>query len=475
MRGAPRMRALEGRVFLMLQGPQSVFFKELSRCLTSRGARILKVQLCGGDVFLWNFCSRRVKSGAQQLLFRGRSSEWIQYVAALIDEEQVSDLLVYSDWRPLHQDAILIAKSRGVKVWVFEEGYLRRGYSTLEQGGVNGRSSMPMTSTELVAEASELPPFEVAPSPPPNPIRTKVLYAIYHHMGNVILYFLFPHYHTHRPHNIFVELIGILPRYLMRGRRKLRSARALSSFLRKNTPFFFYPLQLNSDSQIQLYSPYIRQEEAITHVIASFARRAPKDARLLIKNHPLDNGLTPYRSFITNIAEALGVGHRVTYVEDGNLKPLIRRSCGVVLINSTVGLTALLEHKPVFCLGMSIYNLPGLAQSVRDSSLDDFWEHTIPPNKYMLQAFCRLLNQRALIRGNFYGELGREYACADAAARFAGEQGLKTVFLGHSRHSLRMLKRSAPGLQGTGYAAGAAGGTAASSADTGEDTGRSHE
>jgi capsular polysaccharide export protein len=41
----------------------------------------------------------------------------------------------------------------------------------------------------------------------------------------------------------------------------------------------------------------------------------------------------------------------VLYAEGGALVPLIKRSAGVVTINSTVGTTALIESRPVKVLG----------------------------------------------------------------------------------------------------------------------------
>ena len=396
---------LQGRVFLMLQGPQSKFFVQLAQRLTGLGGRVIKVNLCGGDLLLWG----RGVPGTHCLNYHGRACNWPAFVSGLFAANAVTDLLVYGDWRPLHQDAVLIAKDRGIAVWVFEEGYLRRGFSTMEAGGVNGRSSLPRDAETIREQAQVLPPFKEGETFEES-IFLKVRYAIAHHFGNVLFFPLFLFYRTHRPHNILVELTGILPRYLTRGRRKLRSARVLGKFLRSGRPYFFYPLQLSSDSQIQLYSPYIRQEEAITTVIASFARYAPQDSLLLIKDHPLDNGMTPYASFISSMASALGCADRVLFVADGNVNALVARARGVVLINSTVGLTALLAKKPVYCLGFAIYAVPGLAQWAGRQQLADFWQSPQQPDPDMLQSFCRVLKRYALIPGNFYTLQGMQRA-----------------------------------------------------------------
>lgn len=422
---APMDMDFTGRHILMLQGPQSRFFWQTAQELTSRGARVIKVNLCGGDVFLWG----RPPQGVTTLCYHGRACNWPQYVQQLYQKYAITDLLLYGDWRPLHQDALLIARDQGIRIWVFEEGYLRGSFSTLERDGVNGRTALPHTIEEVKAKAAVLPPF--APGRGyQDSIVDKVRFAIQHHVGNVLLFPLFVFYRTHRPHNILVELIGILPRYLLRHRRRLRSAKTVQRVLSRKSPFYFYPLQLSSDSQIQLYSPYIRQEEAITTVIASFAKFAPRDSILLIKDHPLDNGLAPYASFIASMSAALGCRDRVFFTADGNVNALIAKSRGVVLINSTVGLTAILRGKAVFCLGFAIYALKGLASWSAESRLDDFWTRSQQPDPEAVEAFCRVLQAEALIPGNFYSPDGLSDAIAGTLARLhagGAEQAQTTV------------------------------------------------
>ncbi|HAV07943.1 MAG TPA: capsule biosynthesis protein CapA, partial [Rhodobacteraceae bacterium] len=61
--------------------------------------------------------------------------------------------------RPIHATAIRVAKARGLKVHVFEEGYLRPYWVTYERNGANGHSRlMGMSVAEMTAalERSDL-------------------------------------------------------------------------------------------------------------------------------------------------------------------------------------------------------------------------------------------------------------------------------------------------------------------------------
>lgn len=399
---------LSSHRFLLLQGPQSGFFHCLSQALTREGASVFKVNFCGGDVFLWGL--------KNAFLYRNDVYHWPEWIGQVFRKYQITDLCLYGDWRPLHWEAVRLAKLLSIRVWVYEEGYIRNGYSTLEEFGVNGRSLLPRTAHrihEMARELQELEPIETV-----NDIRDKVNGAIRHHVGNFLLWPFFRHYRTHRPTNIAFELMGILPRYLTRHKRHRESEKRLEAFYGDDSPYYFFPLQLNSDSQIQLYSPYTRIQEALASVMTSFALYAPRGTRLLIKNHPLDNGLLDYETFIKSFATELGLLDRVTFVEDGSTSKMIQSCKGVVLVNSTVGLMALEVGKPVYCLGQSVYNIQGLTQSLPLDSLDNFWNNPLIPDSQLFKEFKLILQNQALVRGNFYSYKGIEVAVNDSLSRF---------------------------------------------------------
>lgn len=400
---------LRGRRFLLLQGPQSGFFRLLAEQLEAAGARVDKVCFCGGDVFLWGF--------RKSHWYRGDLYSWPAWIGACYRDLGITDVCLYGDWRPRHWEAVRLARARGIRVWVFEEGYLRSGFSTLERNGVNGRSRLPREPEFYRRYGALLPDPEVKNVE--NDIRDKVWKAILHHTGNVLLWPVFHKYRTHRPTNIFFELLGILPRFLTRKRRQARSKAVYQAFCKDSRPYYFFPLQLVSDSQIQLYSPYVRVQEAIADVISSFARFAPPATRLLIKNHPLDNGLIRYGTFIQSFSKELGLDDRVTFVEDGSTADMIHGARAVVLVNSTVGLMALDQNKPVFCLGTSVYNLRGLTESEPDQSMHKFWRAPHGPDQTLYRDFKRVLAFQALVHGNFYSPHGMSLAAADSLKRFA--------------------------------------------------------
>lgn len=418
---------MKKRVFLMLQGPQSPFFSALSNELVDNLAEVYKLNLCGGDSLIWLYNKLKHKNKAKVFSYHRHKKHFPLFIKNFYITKGVTDILVYGDWRPFHHEAILIAKSLNINVWVYEEGYLRGSFSTMERDGVNGRSHMMSYKDnidyyyqKICNEQTFVPTFS-RPT-----IYNKVKYAIIHHVGNVLLFPFYCFYHTHRPHNILVELIGIVPRFFLRHNRKLKSAQTLYKFFKSKAPFYYYPLQLNSDAQVQLYSPYIRQEDTLITVISSFAKHAKEDHRLLIKNHPLDNGLIDYGAYIKAVAIAFNVANRVTYVQDGNNNILINKCKSVVLINSTVGLSALMAGKNVYCLGSSIYTTAGLAYNIKTLRLDDFWNIQSSIDKDKLDKYIKVLTYNCLISGNFYTKEGIAQACKCSLIKFKiGDQNGK--------------------------------------------------
>lgn len=400
--------------YLFLQGPHGPFFRRLGLELDRRGHTVIRVNLCGGDVVDWPSPHAR--------LYQGRSSDWGRWIARLMDQESITDLLVFGDWRPLHYAAILLARLRGARVWAFEEGYLRPHYITMEADGVNGRSSLPRTPEGLRAVLAASDPVG-AVEPVPNPLSARMKLAVRYAVGQAFLWPLFPLFRTHRPRNVWVESAGWAWRVLGEGKRRRASVAAIHRIYRSRCRYFLFPLQLDSDSQVRRYSPFSGMKEAIAYVLASFARSAPAGVHLVVRNHPLDNGLIDYRRFIAGFGAACGVADRVHFVETGNARLMLDKSEGVVVLNSTIGLSALRRTLPVYCVGTSVYAMPGLAASPERQALDEFWRAPEAPDATVLSDFVEVLKRRALVNGAFYTDKGMALAAREVLERLERAAG----------------------------------------------------
>lgn len=394
----------ERRVFLFLQGPSSPIFAKIASRLEARGHACLRINLNPGDQIFW-----RRKGGYN---YRGRDGrDWCTYIAAFLDRHGVTDVVLLGEERPYHIAAIEAAKHRGIAVAVVEMGYLRPDWLTLERDGMSSNSHFPNDPHEIVDAACDLPEPDWTRRHTQS-FAAEAGYDLLYNLPNVFLWFLFPHYRRHALFHPLTEYAGWVMR-LAGGRKRTVAATALvESVLDASTPFFVFPLQLQTDFQLRAHSPYNDQREAITDVLTSFSIHAPGMASLIVKVHPLDNGLINWQAYIGALSRKLGIGGRVRFLDGGDLNALLTKTSGVVTINSTVGLHALQQGKPVKVLGTAVFDIAGLSDQ---APLDQFWAAPQSPQAAVRSAFFRLLAAAIQVRGNFYSAGGTD-AGADAIA-----------------------------------------------------------
>lgn len=393
------------RSFLFLQGPHGSFFPRLGVALVANGHRVRRINFNGGDRATW----------PEGDSFRGFERSWPQHVERYMARHAITDLIVFGDARPAHSVAIVAAAASNIRVHVFEEGYIRPDWITLEREGVNGNSRLPRDPEWYVREARALPPVPDH-SPIPSFSTGRGWAAFFYYAEVMLQHWRFPFHRTHRDRDPVWEGITYLRRF---RKREEEAALIAKDILRiADRTFFLFPLQLNSDYQIRIHSPFGTMYRAIDVVLESFARAAPSSVALLIKEHPLDSGLNAWRTVIYARAAELGIADRVVFVEHGDLLQMVEDAEGMVVINSTSGTLALARGKPVKALGDPVYDIAGLTDP---QPLDAFWSAPQPPATGLYDAFCRVLVSRCLIYGAFLSDVGIEMLVEKSALRLIAE------------------------------------------------------
>ncbi|MCE2566097.1 capsule biosynthesis protein [Komagataeibacter sp. FNDCF1] len=386
--------ARESRKFLLFQGLMGPFFRRVGIALRKAGYEVYKINFNGGDQLFW-----RLPNG---LNFTGSSAQWPDFVRKVIRDHGITDVMLFGDCRPLHRVAISICHEMQVRVYVFEEGYIRPDWVTLELDGVNGYSQLPRDPEWYVERAAQLPPL--APHVRvPSSFRRRALEAVAYNAADILTRWYFSHWNDYRPWHPWIEGIGWLRRLKNREAAEDRTRATMAEVRDRALPYMLFPLQLDADAQIRLHSEFKGNEGAIDYVLQSFARHAPPDLYLLVKEHPLDNGVKDWRKLVMRIARKYGVQERVRYLECGDIALLVREARGVVTINSTTGTLALASGVPVITLGQAIYDIPGITYQ---KNLNDFWCNPPPPDEKIFNAFRRVLIDRCLIEGGFFSEEG---------------------------------------------------------------------
>ncbi|WEX77937.1 capsule biosynthesis protein [Sinorhizobium numidicum] len=394
---------LPRRTFLFLQGPSSPIFTKIAARLEAWGHACLRINLNAGDQIFWR------RPSAHN--YRGSISDWPAYVDAFIRRHAVSDLVLLGEERPYHQAALAAARRLGISVFVVEMGYLRPDWLTLERGGMSSNSHFP-TDPEQILQAAAAVPEPDWQRRYAQTFLAEAAYDLLYNLPNVFLWFLFPGYRRHGIFHPLAEYAGWVTRLATAKRQQRVAEDAIRALLSKGCSYFVYPLQLETDYQLRAHSPFNSQKEAIRDILVSFTRHAPPASRLAVKVHPLDNNLVPWRRIISTDAATLGISDRVVYLDGGNLDLLAAGSAGIVTVNSTAGLHALKQGRPVKVLGEAVFDIPGLADQ---QPLETFWTGPQPPDPALSAAMFRLMANSIQVRGNFYSSAGTE-AGAEAIA-----------------------------------------------------------
>jgi capsular polysaccharide export protein len=387
-------------VILLLQGPPSIFWCELAKAFEAVGVKTRHVNFSLGDQVFWP------KRGA--LNFRKPLSEWPAYLTELIVKENVTDILYYADQLPYHLVAADVAKRLGVTCHAIEYGYLRPDWITLERGGMGRLSHFPNQPAQISAIARQVGPADLVVRYPHTFFQesaNEVLYNLAAYFGRLF----FPGYQSDKYYDPFFEYLMWLPRFF----RKSKTLPADYTNADR-PPFYLLALQLQSDYQIRANSPYSHLSEMIDEVIQSFAAHAPASARLLVKQHPLDNGLEKWEKVVPRIAARHGVAERVDFIEQGNVGTLLHTASGVIVVNSTLGLHSIKVGCPTIALGSAIYDIEGLTHQ---GGLASFWGNPSPVDTSLRDDYIKALAASVQVKGDFYNRDGRKVAIAEIVQR----------------------------------------------------------
>lgn len=398
------------RSFLFLQGGGSPFFARLADQLKADGHAVFRINFNGGDRAYWG--------GRPASNFRGTLDELPVYCEENFRAWNISDIVLYNDRRPVHLPAIALAKQRGVRVHVFEEGYFRPFFLTLERGGVTGNSRLPRDADWYREAGKRLPDYPDG-RPFTHGFRSRAMHDIAYEVANLANPLRFPRYRSHVPYNRWVGYAAHIRRFAKYPFYMPRDRALIERLVRGRAPFFFLPLQLESDAQIRHYSPFNNMSELIGRVMGSFSRNAPPDCRLVIKNHPLDPGFVNYSRLIARLAREMDVAGRIDYVDTGDASTLVPLARGVVTVNSTVGISSLMLNRPTVVLGTAIYNLPGLTFQ---GTLDAFWRGAPPPDAELFRRFRNTVIHATQIHGGFYTSEGVALAVASSRPLLPAER-----------------------------------------------------
>ena len=386
------------RRFLFLQGPHGPFLRQLARMLRAAGATVWRVGFNAGDAAFW-------WRDPGYLPFSAPLTDWPATLATLLEARQITDLVIYGDTRPIHAEAVRQAQAAGIRIHVFEEGYLRPYWVTYERGGSNGHSRLMDLSVAEMEQRLAQSDIDM-PTPPAHwgDMRQHVFYGALYHWFVMFRNRRYPHYKPHRALPVRQEARAYTKGLLLMPFHALERRWTTARIRAGGYPYHMALLQLEHDASFQAHSPFATMAEFVQVVIDGFAKGAPGHHHLVFKAHPLDNGQSPLREIIRAQAVAKGVADRVHHVRGGKLAQLLGDARSAVTVNSTAGQQVLWRGIPLKTFGTAVYDKPDF---VSDQPLPAFFASPTRPDATAYRVYRRFLLETSQVPGGFYSAGGR--------------------------------------------------------------------
>lgn len=402
----------DGRTFLFLQGPHGPFFYRLARMLTRAGATVWRVGFNAGDQAFWP--DRR-----SYIAYPDTPENWPETFDTLLSDKGVTDLVLYGDTRPIHAQAVAAARAAGLRIHVFEEGYLRPYWVTYERGGTNGHSRLMDMSVAQMRSALENSDMDSALPPASwGDMRHHIFYGALYHGFVLLMNRRYRNFRPHRALGVGKEFHLYLKRLFLMPAQAIERRIATLRVTRGGFPYHLALLQLEHDASFQAHSPFSTMTEFLDCVITGFAAGAPPHHHLVIKAHPLEDGRAPIRRELRRLARTHGVANRVHYVRGGKLAQLLDEARSAVTVNSTAAQQVLWRGIPLRTFGAAVYAKP---EFVSQKPLAAFFASAERPDRRAYTDYRRFLLETSQVAGGFYSARGRRQLLRQAVDMMLSE------------------------------------------------------
>ncbi len=384
--------------FLFLQGPHGPFFHQLGRMLRKAGATVWRVGFNAGDAAFWG-------RSPGYIPFEGDLADWPDRLAAVLRNHRITDIVLYGDTRPNHAEAVRQAKAAGLRVHVFEEGYLRPYWVTYERGGSNGHSRLMDFSVADMQDRLARSDIDM-PTPPAQwgDMRQHIFYGALYHWFVMFRNRRYAGFRAHRALTVRQEALLYTKRLFLMPLHALHRMWATRQIKAVGFPYHVALLQLEHDASFQAHSPFDEMSAFIALVIDGFAEGAPTHHHLVFKAHPLESGQSPLRAMIRDMSKSQGIYDRVHYLRGGKLAHLLAEARSAVTVNSTAGQQVLWRGIPLKSFGDAVYNKP---EFISDQPLPAFFANPKRPDAKAYREYRQFLLETSQVPGGFYSAKGR--------------------------------------------------------------------
>ncbi|KJZ21244.1 capsular polysaccharide export protein, LipB/KpsS family [Loktanella sp. S4079] len=404
---------------LLLQGPVGPFFHELQLGLQSRGVAVRRVLFNAGD--------RAFADAKNCLHFAGSLDEWGLWLHRELERDRPDFIVLFGAMRPIHRIAKEIAVTHHVRVVCLEEGYLRSGYITCEDGGNNSASPLCTWAPDENCERPVPEAAKINASQFPLRLLSTIYYLQRDFRSEPDEELLF-----HRRREGVVQLSWSWAKHLVT--RAFARYEAFTKIKRLKTSlsgkYILVPLQTPGDSQLRFAARGWSNEKLIKRTLRAL-KESGSDELAVFKMHPLDRKVARTRAYVLRTAEKLGMLDRVMIINAGAIGEITHHAAGVVLINSTSAFSALHHRVPILVLGDAIYRHDDLV-TIGDTTSDirQFMAQRRVKCKDTIEMFIRAVRVQALLPGDFYNAKGRKVAVDEISDKLVKSLSIEKIETG---------------------------------------------
>ena len=163
--------------------------------------------------------------------------------------------------------------------------------------------------------------------------------------------------------------------------------------------FVFIPLQVRHDTQVLVNSRGIDSMEKLVRLCYYAVKNAAPDYKIVVKEHPQEVGSASYLDLRKKYPD-------IIWIKKYGIKRILNKTALIMTINSTIGMEALIYHKPVIVLGEHFCNIREILYNVKDlERLEEYIQKslTTPVNTDLVDKFLYYLKFEYLVEGDWKG------------------------------------------------------------------------
>lgn len=330
------------------------------------------------------------------------ASRYINYLNELYSQDVFDLIVIWNDTFMYDSIAKQFANVNGIATLIFEAGIFRPNTITVDSKGVNFGNSVPQDPQyyrDLNLDENVL-----------DELNNKNLTYQFDQQPKLKSFYLLErlqdNFHTKiiknqlNLDNIFETTLQKLVRVF--NKTVNRKIKKKDKEIVLPEEFIFVPFQVHDDSQVILNSPQIKNMGELVKIIDRelklYNTIYNKQLVAVFKEHPADNGRIDY----SNIYKKYEHENHLIFLKDGETKKILEKCKMVITINSTVGIEALQNNKPVITLGNAYYNINGVCLHCNDyNNLHKDINNVSKIDKDLVYRFLYYLRYIYQIEGNW--------------------------------------------------------------------------